>query len=506
MLFPIRQLIEDREKPLCISRALTVSDALSLMIEHDYSQLPVLDDAGKLIGIISEKSITNTYFNSGGNVPIMPLKVDNCLAIPRIVKQDEDVLNALNILKEVDSLLIVEDDKPVGIITNFDTTNFFRNLSEGLIIIEDIESALNELIDSEFPTDAKKLDAWFKTFGKDEADDRRPARDPEKPSFEDLLRVITKHWSSFENMDCEKNLFLSILEPVREIRNQLAHFRGDLSPLQQNRLHHARDWMYRKVQNRARAMERKVSNSESTVTTSDQPLNEIMEESEDINLYKYLISKHISTCALKISEIENIMKQKLPESARVHRSWWANDYGNQVQSRAWLEAGYLVKQVDLEQEEVVFTRSKSARYQGFFTKLLDELKINRPGLTQKQKVSSQSWLPLSSGKSHFTFYWAFKLNGKFAVELFMESPDQEFNKRAFDWLSQQKEEIEKKMGEKLNWDRLNNKKGSRISIITSGDIGMDLDSQRELRKWAASMMVKFFDVFKPYIFALPFDE
>jgi hypothetical protein len=343
-------------------------------------------------------------------------------------------------------------------------------------------------------------------LGKDEADDRRPARDPEKPTFEDLLRVITKHWSNFENMDCEKNLFISILEPVREIRNQLAHFRGDLSPLQQNRLHHARDWMYRKVQNRARVVERKVQNSEITKVFSDQLVNEMLEESKYFNFYQYLITKHSPSCSLKISEIESIMKQNLPVFARVHRIWWENDYGNQVQSRAWLEAGYLVKQVDLEREEVVFTRSKSAQYQGFFTKLLDELKIIRPGLTQKQKVSSQSWLPLSSGKSHFTFYWAFKLNGKFAVELFMESPDQEFNKRAFDWFSQQKEEIEKKLGEKLNWDRLNNRKGSRISIITSGNIGMDLGSQRELRKWAAGMMVKFFDVFKPYIFALPFDE
>ena len=57
MLFPVQQLLEGREKPLWVSRETKVSDALALMVEHDYSQLPVIDDDGRLLGIISEDSI-----------------------------------------------------------------------------------------------------------------------------------------------------------------------------------------------------------------------------------------------------------------------------------------------------------------------------------------------------------------------------------------------------------------------------------------------------------------
>ncbi len=59
---------------------------------------------------------------------------------------------------------------------------------------------------------------------------------------------------------------------------------------------------------------------------------------------------------LSFAEIERIIGDKLPPSARVHREWWSNHTGSHVQARAWLEAGWEVDSVDREAQTVCFQR------------------------------------------------------------------------------------------------------------------------------------------------------
>jgi hypothetical protein len=58
---------------------------------------------------------------------------------------------------------------------------------------------------------------------------------------------------------------------------------------------------------------------------------------------------------LTFDEIEAIIKDVLPPSARVSRAWWANS--TTPQGRAWLDADWLVDAVDLEGAWVVFRRA-----------------------------------------------------------------------------------------------------------------------------------------------------
>jgi len=43
MPYTIANLIEGNPKPTCIHRNAPIKDALALMIEHNYSQLPTVD-------------------------------------------------------------------------------------------------------------------------------------------------------------------------------------------------------------------------------------------------------------------------------------------------------------------------------------------------------------------------------------------------------------------------------------------------------------------------------
>ena len=57
--------------------------------------------------------------------------------------------------------------------------------------------------------------------------------------------------------------------------------------------------------------------------------------------------------SMTFSEIERILGDPLPASARKHRPWWANDKTH-VQAEAWMDAGWEVDHVDINSEQVTF--------------------------------------------------------------------------------------------------------------------------------------------------------
>lgn len=60
------------------------------------------------------------------------------------------------------------------------------------------------------------------------------------------------------------------------------------------------------------------------------------------------------------SEIERIIARPLPRSAREYRPWWANQRdSNHSQSKAWREAGWEVRDIDLAHHTVRFERKRS---------------------------------------------------------------------------------------------------------------------------------------------------
>lgn len=60
--------------------------------------------------------------------------------------------------------------------------------------------------------------------------------------------------------------------------------------------------------------------------------------------------------AMGFAEIEQLLGFPLPRSARSHRPWWANSSHGHVQSRAWLDAGFESREVDLAAERLEFVR------------------------------------------------------------------------------------------------------------------------------------------------------
>jgi Domain of unknown function (DUF4268)/CBS domain/Swt1-like HEPN len=472
------------------------------MIENDFSQLPVVDKDDNLLGIISEQRIIRMYYHLVEGVSLLDLKVDHCRAPAVTLPPDRDLFEALNRLKDNDvfAIVVVKDNKPVGILTDYDMTQFFRDLSEGLIFVEDIEFTLRQHIKKTFPDERSMMAALMAAFKPDRRDPSRPAKKYEELSFYDYIQLITneRNWPKFKGIFEPTDMFVKLMEPVRETRNKLAHFRGRLNLIQRDTLIQALNWLG----NRPNAEISKVVNI---------PTSAALAYSRDLaggnygslqNWLKEQRKNKETDIRVKFQDIETLLGEALPPSAKEHRSWWENDYIDNKHSLSWLQAGWRVEDVDLSAEEVTYHRTDDVLRQLFFADLLARLKAARPDITRAERILPQSWWDFGAGRSGFVFCWAFTYDVNkqpiLRVELYINTGNLEENNKVFAVLLNQQEEIEKEIQTPLIWQKLKDTKreACRISLTRPAKITDPPKELEQAKQWALEAMLKFVDAFR----------
>jgi CBS domain-containing protein len=355
MLIPIGQLIEGHPAPICVAQDALVKDALGLMIKHDFSQLPVVDGEGDLVGLISERSITRAYYLLGGVVSLLDLPVDHCLLRVDPISPEDDVFEACDLLRtSAQALVVARDGKPIGLLTSSDLTEFFRQRSEDFIRVEDVEVTLRLRTRDAFPDDDAMTAALLTALGPHPEKPNRPRREFNHLGMGELLTVMTheQNWPRFNGMFEPLELFKLLMSRVREVRNMLAHFRGHTDPVQDTMLRYAMDWLYM----RARPPQpdgdgpRRVR-----IYSSDVP-ERAPGSSRYAALGSWLRQQEPDPAGVRMSfrDLETLLGGALPASALKHVAWWSNNPRPEAQYEAWHGAGWQVANVNLTTREVVF--------------------------------------------------------------------------------------------------------------------------------------------------------
>jgi Domain of unknown function (DUF4268) len=203
---------------------------------------------------------------------------------------------------------------------------------------------------------------------------------------------------------------------------------------------------------------------------------------------------------ISFDQVEKIIEDKLPPSARQQRAWWANDSVGHTQSQLWLEVGWRVSNVNMAEERVVFSLmgDRQSAYINFFNELQSKLQ-DIDGLTVKPAANpqGQSWLTFEiSSAEHPEKTWlnfAFARKSRFRIELYIDFGERERNKFVFDKLHTYKAEIETKLGERLSWERLESRRASRVALYHEKvSITNDSEELMHLQDWAVKMMPRFY--------------
>lgn len=142
--------------------------------------------------------------------------------------------------------------------------------------------------------------------------------------------------------------------------------------------------------------------------------------------------------------------------------------------------------------------NRGESYRKYFQLLIDELR-DKHRFTGARKGQPQNWYSFSSGVSGIHFNAVFAGNNLVRVELYIDQGDIEKNKSLFNWLQEQKEAVETQCGTALEWERLDERQGCRISVNCSGSIESGAEELDEIRRWQINNLLTFKKVFGPLI-------
>ena len=140
---------------------------------------------------------------------------------------------------------------------------------------------------------------------------------------------------------------------------------------------------------------------------------------------------------------------------------------------------------------------RQAKYRPFFQSLIDELRENHR-FTNAKKANYNNWKWFSSGHANIHFAAVFGANSRPRVEMYLNR-DKELNKQLFGALYERRTEIEGNLGANLGWERLDARQGCRIALHTEGSIDGSKRELTELRAWMVENLLKFEEVFSPYL-------
>ena len=141
--------------------------------------------------------------------------------------------------------------------------------------------------------------------------------------------------------------------------------------------------------------------------------------------------------------------------------------------------------------------AKGEAYREYFQALIDELR-EKYSFTKAKVAQPINWYIFPTGISGISYGTSFAQGGRVRAEFYIDVGEFDKNKNFFDWLLEQKDSIEKEFGESLDWERLDDRRASRIAIYREGSID-DVEILKEIQTWAIQELLKFRKVFSPLL-------
>ncbi len=234
-LFAVEKLM--RHNPMCVLPSTTVGEAIALMTYHDYSQLPITSNGandGDFIGIISYKSIAQAYHkrlkqqmapNVGSHL-LEESVISYQEEEPEKLEPSDDVYKALEVLKGGFAIVVIENNKPRGIITDWDVSQFLFRTAQGMLKVEEIERRIESLIIGVYSQSYFDMKVKGKMYL------------PQKG------RLLKKYQSDHNMNFRPSKVFDFVLQEVVDIRNSIVHFHDTFDGEDYNIMEEMLDWLH----------------------------------------------------------------------------------------------------------------------------------------------------------------------------------------------------------------------------------------------------------------------
>jgi predicted transcriptional regulator len=194
--------------------------AVTLMLAHDYSQLPVMTNERELKGVISWKSI-GSRLTQRNSLKEVKDAVEEAAELPETTSLFEATKQIIQ-----NGFIFVrssKDKRITGIVTATDLSEQFQRLSEPFLLLGQIENQIRNLIHGVFDLDT------LRESGNDNDPDRKSRIESASDlTFGEYIRLLEKeeNWNKI-GFVADRKTFCYEMNEVRQIRNDVMHFDPD---------------------------------------------------------------------------------------------------------------------------------------------------------------------------------------------------------------------------------------------------------------------------------------
>ena len=204
--------------PVTLNRDASVVEAMTTMMMHRYSQLPVMSSARTVAGMVSWQSIGAARL-AGKEAKT----VGECLdPNVQVLDMSTPLHTAVKAIVEHEFVLVRGQDRTIcGIVTTEDVGVKFIELSTPFLLIGEIENQVRTIIQGKFRVEDLR-------GAVDPADGGRQVTSVSDLSFGESVRFleVPENWSRL-GLQVDKRVFCDMLREVAGIRNDVMHFDPD---------------------------------------------------------------------------------------------------------------------------------------------------------------------------------------------------------------------------------------------------------------------------------------
>lgn len=244
----VNRLLPEGQDVVSASPDMPAREALALMREHGYSQLPVVQGHA-VLGLFSYRAFALEVAQiDDAKVNACELPVSEFLEhdLPTYARLSDEFRGLIDVLNEKDCVVVSGSEELIAILTPMDALQHLYRVANAFVLIEEIELALRDLIRAS-ATEPDDLRECIKTALSQKYKDKLPER-LEDMTFDDYVGLLRdgRNWDRFKPVfGGTRERTRARLEPVRNLRNDVFHFKRELSARDHQSLTTCRDWLLR---------------------------------------------------------------------------------------------------------------------------------------------------------------------------------------------------------------------------------------------------------------------
>ena len=198
-----------------VQRESTLNQAVTLMLLHDFSQLPVMAGKRDLAGVVSWKSIAQAR-HARGDAGLADATVPT-----QAVPFDTELVDALDRLAREDFVVVLDHTRAIsGIVTTADVVGLYGELATPFFLVGELDQELRRLIAMQIPLD--EVRALCDPKGE------RDLTSHDDLTMGDYERTLqnTDVWARL-GWPIDRKVFTERLAELRRVRNDITHYNPD---------------------------------------------------------------------------------------------------------------------------------------------------------------------------------------------------------------------------------------------------------------------------------------